>query len=355
MYHQLSLIIIPCIVLYRQFVHGYAWTSELSLLNWLFIIFLTTTLVLTTNKNKFLVFMVATSGWILQSITSSYHATTALLLLVYVFHAHSITYVLYPLLSILNPVAALTTALVHTLFSKGAKVYSIALACTGFLFTTYSPGQPHVPSVYFVIGILALTTMLLTNLRLFIISTLTCIIGILSSNELLVYAPILYTIAWYLKHLDNQRWSMPELKQITTAAIVTMILFTTITSATDIIEMEPHESTLQALNSVSAKIVIMEKHEISAKITNSDYILVRNLTIPNNDRVQQLRQDGFLDNNVFSVPYTKLIIETMKLNNATYLLYEKDSYPTGIERAVQSEEFVKVYEHENVGVYTYAN
>lgn len=356
MYHQLSIAIVPLLLLYRQITHGYAWTSEISWINWVTILIFTITLIQLSKKNKFLVFVVSTSSWILSSATSTYFIAIPLILLLYTFNKSKWVYILYPLISIFNPLASLVAAIIHTTISKGKMVYTIALACTGFLITINVLTIPmDIPAIYYIIGILALTIMLLTNIQKFMFASLTLVIGIISMNSVIVFSSLLYTIAWYLKHLTNQKWSMTELKQISMAAIVTMILFSTIITADNIIQSEPHENTLTALKSVNDKIIILEKQELAARISGSHYVLATDLVIPRTERVQQLRQDGFLEDDMYTVPYPKIIIETMKLNNVTHILYEKGTYEKGIGSALHSEVFVQTYENNEMEVYTYGN
>lgn len=356
MYHQLSLIIVPLLVLYRQYVHGYAWTSELLWVNWLCIILFTTALALLTKKDKYMVFTVSTCAWVLTSAVNTYFVVVPIALMMYVYKQSSVVYVLYPILSLFNPVAALLAAIVQTVLSKGEKVYVIALACLGFLYTIPTTVPPvNIPAIYYVIGTLSFTTLLLTDLKKFSLASTALIIGIVGKNYLVLYATLLYGIAWYLKHLANQRWSMTELKQISITAIVTMILFSTIVTSTNIIDSEPHESTLQALAQVNDTIIILDTHELSAKISGTPYILAEDLVIPRTERVQQLRKDGFLKNNVYTVPYTNIIVDTMQQNGAPYILYQKGTYENGIGRAVQSEAFKLVHYNNEVEVYTYAD
>ena len=339
-------------------MQNYAWTAQMYWVNWI-IVFATTFLLYTlSKKRKHLAFMIATCSWVLFTMSTHYFIALPLLLAIYIYHENELSYILYPILSILLPYVSLVTAIVHTWYSKGKAVYTLALACSGFLFSLYTPlPNTQIPSTYIIIGILALTTLLLKNIRVFTVCAIVLVIGILSNNAIMIYSPILYSIAWYLQQLHNQKWSMPELKQICVMAIITMILFSTINMTSTILTAEPQKDTLEVLQSVEGTIIILPRHELAANIAQTDHILANDLVIPNSSNVEQLQRDGFLVDNIYVIPYTKIIVETMKLNNATHILYDTtdERFNKGIYQALISEEFILVSTSGTKKVYTYAN
>ena len=357
MFYQLSTLLIPLLFLLRMYVHGYAWTSQLLWTNWIIVLSITGLLYILSKKNRYLTFAIATCSWLLISLSTQYLIVVALLLAIYVYHDKEWSYLVYVPLSIVQPYTAIVAAAVHTFYSKGRSVYTIALACVGFLYSVpLTLPNTQLTSTYIIVGILALTALLLKNLRTFTVVATILVVGILSKNPVLIYSAVLYTIAWYLQQLHNQKWSMPELKQICIMAIVTMILFSTINTSADILQSEPNKDTLDVLNLVNGTIIILPEHELAANITNADYIRASELIIPNSSNVEQLQRDGFLVDNIYVIPYTKIIVDTMKLNDATYILYntENQRYRKGVYQALVSEEFILVHEKGTVQVYTYA-
>jgi len=357
MFYKLSIFIIPILFLSRAYMQGYAWTAQLHWSNWLIVLITTVLLYVLSKKNKYLAFTIATCSWILYALSEQYVVVLPLLLAVYIYHDSKYSYVAYPILSIIQPYLALVAAIVHTIYSRGKAVYTIALACLGFLYSVnLLLPNTQITSTYIIIGVLAITTLLLKNIRTFTVITSVLVTGTILQNPIMVYSAVLYTIAWYLKQLHNQKWSMPELKQICIMAIVTMVLFSTINVSATIMDAEPQKNTLDVLTHATGSIIILPQHELAAKITHTDYILAHDLTIPNSSNVQQLQRDGFLVDNIYVIPYTKIIVDTMIMNNATHILYDSsdERFNKGIYQALISEAFILVHEKGNVQVYTYA-
>lgn len=357
MFYQLSIFIIPILFLSRAYIQGYAWTAQLHWSNWFIIVATTALLYVLSKKNKYLAFTIATCSWVLYSLSTQYVIVLPLLLAIYIYHDSKYSYIVYPILSVIQPYVALITAIVHTIYSKGKAVYTIALACLGFLYNVnLLLPNTQITSTYIIIGVLAITTLLLKNIRTFTVITSVLVTGTILQNPIMVYSAVLYTIAWYLKQLHNQKWSMPELKQICIMAIVTMILFSTINVSATIMDAQPQKNMIDVLTKTSGTVVILPQHELAAKITDTNYILANDLTIPNSSNVEQLQRDGFLVDNIYVIPYTKIIVDTMIMNNATHILYDTsdERFNKGIYQALVSEAFILVHEQGTTQVYTYA-
>jgi len=357
MHLKLTAFILPIVALYRQYVHGYAWTSELHWLNWIIIIVSTILLYKLGKKEGYLTFLIVSSSWVIESVVSNYFLLLPLLLMLYLYKNKAESYILYPIISVFNPPLALTSALLHTYLSKGKKVYTIALACTGYVFSyQITPMLKSLPSVYIIIAILAFTSLLLKHLNTFIITVIPLTIGIIIKDPVMVYASTFYTISFYLSNLHKEKWTLPELKQISILAIVTGILFVSITTSVTLIDSEPHKDTLSVLQNLNGTILLLPEHELAARITKTDYLIVHNLTLPSTDNVQQLLNDGFLiNNNIYEIPYTKIIVEAMIQNNVSYILHDVNNhkYKQGINRALISEDFILVRSEPSIQVYTY--